>query len=139
MFQVGVKGAERLANSFLAGALSLSTVRLAQNGLSDQAGSYIASALADNTTITHLDLSGNTLGLVTCRVLIESFKCNTVLKTLLLDKNPLGYVEVSTLVQGLYKSTAIEHMSLSSAGTACIPVQPYDEVRLYHLTPPNVS
>lgn len=93
-----VQGGFAFGNFLQSGALSLSTLHLACNGLSDRACSHIAGALAENTALTFLDLSGNTLGAVTCRVLKESLKVNRTLRTVLLCNNPLGF-EVTALAR----------------------------------------
>ncbi|KAK9820553.1 hypothetical protein WJX72_011614 [[Myrmecia] bisecta] len=80
---------------------SLQALDLAQNGLTDLGGSYIALSLLHNRSLTDLDLGSNQLGTETCSVLAHALSWNPVLKRLQLQHNPLGQEGAAKLLEAV--------------------------------------
>lgn len=105
-------GGEALAAFLNAPQCRLHTLSLAWNKIRHKSAMHLASALATNTTLTHLDLSYNGLGTMAGEVLGASLLDNTRLETLLLKSSSINATACISICVGVSQNASMRHLCI---------------------------
>ena len=91
---------------------SLTSLNLRGNSIDDEGASSLSEALRVNTSLTSLDLRGNPLGDEGASSLSEALRVNTSLTSLHLRDNSIGDVGASSLSEALRVNTSLTSLDL---------------------------
>ncbi|XP_068753929.1 nucleotide-binding oligomerization domain-containing protein 2-like [Montipora capricornis] len=92
---------------------SLTTLKLSGNSIGDAGATSLSQALAVNTSLTTLELYGNSIGDAGATSLSQALAVNTSLTTLELYGNSIGDAGATSLSQALAVNTSLTTLKLS--------------------------
>ncbi|KAJ3044935.1 hypothetical protein HDV00_000218 [Rhizophlyctis rosea] len=115
---LGPKGAQALAQ-VLETNTSVTHIDLTGNHI-EFGGAHLGKALHTNTSITHLNLTGNQLGWQGGRDIAEMLSENSTLRVLILRDNKLGDTEASLIGSHLRNNSTLTLLDLSHNNIGCL-------------------
>ncbi|GMH37109.1 hypothetical protein BSKO_04982 [Bryopsis sp. KO-2023] len=116
MNQMGLAGANSIAELLLSKDSNLTSLNLSHNKLPDKGGAAIVDALYSNTTLTELNLSNNKLAEKTAIALSNSLQVNNVLRHLNVSWNAFRSRGVAAIAEGLTPNLSIQSVDVSWTG-----------------------
>ena len=93
---------------------TITTIDLDGNSIGAEGCSSLAKALETNTTITTIDLHYNSIGAEGCSSLAKALETNTTITNINLFRNSIGAEGCSSLAKALETNTTITTINLSS-------------------------
>ncbi|KAF9312585.1 hypothetical protein BG006_004327, partial [Podila minutissima] len=110
---LGQKEFGRLAEALKTNS-TLTILDLSGNSIEEDGAQVLAEALKTNSILTNLNLTGNGIGADGAQVLAKALKTSSTLTTLNLDKNSIGGTGAQVLAEALKTNSALTTLYLNS-------------------------